>query len=185
MAAAVPDRPVVRPAPPIPSSAAGPVLLALGVAAAAGAAWLLLEGEGRAAGGVAALSGALLLVGPRVAGRDVSPLARFLSSAADRAFDGLVLTALAWALHAGAPRAAVLALVALGGSAFAAYARARGAGLGYAVEESALNRALRFALVAAGLLLQEVEPFLWALVVLTVLTAVVRSAMVVKGERAA
>jgi phosphatidylglycerophosphate synthase len=181
--AEVPATPATRPAPVAPAT--GPVsLLVLAAAAAAGAAWLILEGRSRPAGVLALAGGTLLLAGGPAARRRDDPLVRFLASAVDRAFDGLLLAALAWALVDTDPRPAALAIVALGTSFFAAYARARGSTLGYPVEESVLNRALRYAILSAGLLTTWVEASLWVLAVFTSLTAAVRVSQVAKGERA-
>ena len=181
--AEVPATPAARPAPFAP--AAGAItLLVIGAGAAAGAAWLILEGRPRPAGALALAAGALLLAGGPAARRRDDPLVRFLASAVDRAFDGLLLAALAWALVDTDPRPAALAIVALGTSFFAAYARARGSTLGYPVEESVLNRALRYAILSAGLLTTWVEACLWVLAVFTSLTAAVRVSQVAKGELA-
>lgn len=147
------------------------------------AAWLILAGLPRAAGGAAAAAGILLLAGPALAGRDPGPLVRFLGPAADRLFDGLILPSLAWAVHRSDPLIAALSVVALSAGFLSAYVRARGQSLGYPVEESAVNRGLRCALVSVGLMAGRVIPALWILVVLMTLTTAVRVSQVAKQER--
>jgi hypothetical protein len=165
-----------------PATVSLPVLLC-GVAIGGLSAWLILEGHLVGAGAAAAGSGLLLLIGSRLGGWEPSPVVRFVDPIADRAFDGMVLTALAWRLHGSDPTSAALAVVALSAGFFGAYARARGQALGYPVEESRVNRAARYTLLATGLLLGWVEGALWFLAALTVLTTLVRVSQVAKKER--
>jgi phosphatidylglycerophosphate synthase len=116
-------------------------------------------------------------------GRSPGPLVTFLTSAADRLFDGLILSALAWANFVRRPMAAGLAVAALSLSFLGAYVRARGQALGYPVEESAVNRGVRYVLVATGLITERIVPALWMLTVLVGLTTAVRVSQVAKQER--
>jgi phosphatidylglycerophosphate synthase len=154
------------------------------VGAAGASAWLVLAGHTTAAGAAAAGAGLLLLLGSSLAGTEPRPLLRFVDLGADRAFDGLVLSALAWASHDSAPTASGLALAVLAVSFVGAYVRARGQALGYPVGDSLLNRGLRYGLVSVGLLAGWLEATLWPLAGLVLLTTVIRASQVAKLERA-
>jgi phosphatidylglycerophosphate synthase len=105
------------------------------------------------------------------------------SSFLDRAFDGCVLGAIAWVSRQAEPVAAVGALAALSFSFLAAYVRARGAALGYAVGESGLSAGLRYGLVAAGLWLDALSWTIWMVAAMSTLSLLVRASQVVKEER--
>ncbi len=168
-----------------PVQAARSAVLALaGTAALVGlASWLVLAGRGRWAGTAAAGAGLLLLAVAQQAHRDGSPLLVFLDSAADRAFDGCILSAIALAVRDVDPPAAAVAVAALVAGFLAAYVRARGRALGYGVEDSFVTRAVRYGLVAVGLAGDWLGPTMIALLVVTCLAAVVRASQVAKQER--
>jgi hypothetical protein len=73
--------------------------------------------------------------------------------------------------------------VALCASFLSSYVRARGAALGYDVEESVVTRTLRVALIVLGLALGWLWWTLWAVAGLCGLAAAVRTSQVVKEER--
>ena len=160
-----------------------PVLVGA-VALSGAAAWLVLEGRMRAAGGATAAAGALLVVGGRGAERGGRPLERIADSLADRAFDGAVLGTIAWAARQARPATALGALVALAAAFLGAYVRARGASLGYGVEESAKTRGLRYLLITAGLALDQLAWTVWAVAGVSALASAVRASQVAKEERA-
>ena len=144
----------------------------------------ILRGSGRVAGPVVLAAGFALLLGRRAALRRGSTGDRLASSFLDRAFDGCVLGAVAWASR-DADHAVVLAsLVALSLSFLAAYVRARGAALGYGIQESGVAAAFRYALVAIGLAYDVLAWSMWAVVGLSALSLLVRASQVVKEERA-
>ena len=136
-----------------------------------------------AAGVLAFLGAALLLVGGRRAHRGAGAHAeRMLDALLDRLWDGIVLGAIAWATRDDRPSVSVAALGALGGSFLSSYIRARGASLGYAVEEGPLTRGLRYGLVAAGLLAARPLVPLWTVAAMSALAALIRSSQVLKEE---
>jgi hypothetical protein len=148
------------------------------------AAYLVLSGEGRWAGVSAGLAGVALVIGTVAARRRSRPLALFLDSAGDRAFDGCLLSAIALAARPAEPLAAGAAAVALVVSFVAAYERARGQALGYPVEDGLVSRIARYGLVTLGLAWPRwLAEALLVLVGLTVLSSVVRATQVVKKER--
>jgi len=158
----------------------------LGVAAlliAAGTA-LVITGEPRWAGAAAAGAGALLVAaGVRIA-RDRAPVDLFLDSVTDRAFDGCLLSAIALVLRTADRVTAAVAVAALVASFIAAYERARGRALGYPVDDSIGARAIRYALVALGLLVPGwLEETMIVLLALSLLVVAVRASQVAKLER--
>lgn len=159
-------------------------LAAGAVALSAAAAWLVLAGRPRPAGAVAAAAGACLIAGGRLAERRGRALERILDSLADRVFDGTVLAAVAWSARRADPATAAGALVALAAGFLGSYVRARGASLGYGVEESAKTRGLRYLLVAGGLATGWTPWTVWAAAAVSALAAVVRASQVAKEERA-
>ncbi|MEW6060210.1 MAG: hypothetical protein AB1551_08770 [Actinomycetota bacterium] len=158
--------------------AAGGAVLAASVAG-----WAELDSRPRLAGALALAAGALLLVAGGLARRSGVIPDHLLDSFADRAFDGCVLGAIAWAAR-GQDRSVMAAgVISLCASFLAAYIRARGTSLGYRVEESLVLRGIRYGLVSAGLLAGWLEQTLWALAVLMLLTLGVRASQVAKEER--
>lgn len=156
--------------------------LAGATAATACAAVTVLTGLLEVAGAATAGAGALLAAARRLAGaRGFDPI---MASFVDRAFDGAVLGAIAWALRAEDPAGAVGALFALSASSIAAYVRARGAALGYGVEEGTALVVLRYTLVAGGLAFGPIGAAVWTVAALSGLALLVRSSQVLKEERA-
>jgi hypothetical protein len=155
-----------------------------GVAAAGAATWLVLDGAPRPGGLLALAAGALLLLAASRSHGDERVLERTFDSLADRLFDAGLLSAVAWTARSARPSVAAGALLALGGSFLSAYIRARGASLGYGVEESPVTRAIRYALVGVGLAAGWLSWTVWALAALVLLASAVRASQVAKEERA-
>jgi hypothetical protein len=149
------------------------------------AAWLVVQRAPRLGGAfVVASAASLLVAGHRAnhgAGRHPE---RMLDALLDRAWDGAILGAVAWSERSGDPAVAAAALVALGASFLSSYVRARGAALGYSVEESHVTRGLRYGLVGAGLLSGHPLWPIWAAAGVSTLALLVRSSQVLKEERA-
>ena len=134
----------------------------------------------------AALSGILLLIGGNRANHGAGgPTDRMLDSLGDRVWDGVMLASISWVARLAAPSIAAGALVALGASFLSAYVRAKGASLGYAVEESHVTRGIRYGLIAAGLGFGWLGWTVWATAAISILAVVVRTAQVAREERAA
>ena len=76
------------------------------------------------------------------------------------------------------------ALVALGASYLSSYVRARGAALGYTIEERHVTRGVRYALVVVGLATRTLGATVWAAAAVSILAALVRTGQVAKEERA-
>lgn len=174
------------------ASSAGPssgliatrVLALAGVALAAAAAWAILDRREVLAGGFVAASGLVLIGAGILARRTAAPLELVLDSLADRLFDGLVLAAIAWAARDSDPATSLGALVAMAAGFLGSYVRAKGASLGYGVTESPRTRALRYGLVAAGLLGGVLSWTIWAAAAVSIVASIVRSSQVAKEERA-
>ena len=100
----------------------------------------------------------------------------FFDSVADRVTDALILGGLAWYLqsrHHG--HAAILPLAILGVSMLVSYERAKAESLGFNAKGGLMERAERIVLLCVGLAFSVVlVPILWAMLVLTALTAVQR-----------
>ncbi|HEX6844850.1 MAG TPA: hypothetical protein VF235_07020 [Actinomycetota bacterium] len=170
-----------------PGTAVTRAALLVGVLLAVAAAWLIVIGRFPAGGLAAAGSGFLLLLGGHRANHGLGgPVDRMLTELFDRTWDGAVLGAIAWASFATSAATAAGALVALSASFLSSYVRARGAALGYSVEESHVTRGLRYGLVSAGLL---VDGWLvwtvWVAAGLGILATAVRTGQVAREERAA
>ncbi|MGE3619391.1 MAG: CDP-alcohol phosphatidyltransferase family protein [Acidimicrobiia bacterium] len=122
----------------------------------------LLDGAVAKASGTASLRGA------------------FFDSVADRVTDALLLGGVAWYL-AGAEggRIAVLPLAVLGASMLISYERAKAESLGFQARGGLMERAERILLLGFGLLFDTLlVPVLWVMLVLTLVTAGQRFAMV-------
>ena len=145
-------------------------------------AWLILDDRPRPAGLAAALAGVAGIAGGRFAVWNGDGLSRLFDPIVDRAFDGLILGSIAWAERASRPGVAAAALVALGASYLSSYVRARGASLGYDVQESTVTRGIRYLLVAAGLGFGWLGWTLWAAAALAVLASLIRTIQVAKEE---
>jgi hypothetical protein len=145
------------------------------------ATWLLLVGE-IAPAGFAALSAGAALVAGGVLLRPDDRLGRVALSFGDRLFDGCVLGSLAWVSRTEDAWLAAGALLALAAGFLASYIRARGGSLGYGIEEGVITPALRYGLIAAGLIGGwRWTP--WAVAILMLLASAVRASQVVKEER--
>ena len=138
------------------------------------AAWLAAEGERRLAGIAVLFCSALdMLDGAlaRATGR-ASRFGALYDSTLDRLSEAAVLGGLRWhALQTGSDEQAMLAFVATVGSLMVSYVRARSEGLGLALRDGLFTRSERVVLVGVALILGFTRPALWALSLLTVLTA--------------
>jgi hypothetical protein len=148
------------------------------------ASWAILVGRDLVAGLLAAISGGLLLVGAVLAHADALVRERTLDSFMDRLYDGTLLSTLAWTSRNVDVQTSAAALLALAASFLGAYIRARGNSLEYRVEESAVTRGLRYALVALALLTSWTSAAMWTLVGAMTIAALVRASQVAKEERA-
>jgi len=156
-----------------------------GGALAVGAAWFVVADELERAGVLAGLGGILLLVGGHRANHgEGGPVDRMLTELLDRGWDAAVLGSIAWFSRSGSPSVAIGAIVALCASFLSSYVRARGAALGYSVEESHVARGIRYGLVSAGLLFDGLGWAVWSAAALSVLAAAVRTGQVAREARA-
>ena len=158
-----------------------PLLCVAATVAIGASAWLLLSGRPTAAGWAAA-AGGVALVGGGVLLQPSDRLGRVLLSFADRLFDGCVLGALAWTTRTADTAVAAGALVALAAGFLASYIRARGGSLGYGIEEGIVTPALRYGLIATGLI-GGWSWTVWAVAALMLLASAVRASQVAKEER--
>jgi hypothetical protein len=158
------------------------VLLICGVALVGASVWLVLDGRTRAAGLTVGLAGVAGIAGGRFAIWNDDGLSRLFDPLLDRVLDGAVLGAIAWAEREARPAEAAGALVALGASYLSSYVRARGASLGYDVQESTVTRGIRYALIAGGLGFGWRGWTVWAAAALAVLASLIRSIQVAKEE---
>jgi hypothetical protein len=158
------------------------VLLTCGTALIAASALLILDGRQRPAGLAAALAGVALIAGGRFAVWNGDALSRLFDPLLDRTFDGVILGAIAWAERAARPAVAAGALVALGASFLSSYVRARGASLGYDVQESTVTRGFRYGLIAAGLGFGWLGWAVWVAAAGSILAALIRTMQVAKEE---
>jgi phosphatidylglycerophosphate synthase len=101
----------------------------------------------------------------------------------DRVWDGAVLSGIAWVTRDASAAAAIAALAALSLSFVAGYIRARGAALGYSVEERHVTRGARYVLVML-FLVSGWTWALWTVAVMSGLAAFVRAGQVAQEERA-
>lgn len=155
-----------------------------GMAAAGLGAYLVLTGAGRWPAAAAGAAGILLTTSTVAARRRPRPLALFLDSAADRVFDGALLSAIALAARESEPVAAGAAVGALVLSFLAAYQRAKGQALGYPVEDGFASRVVRYSLVGVGLAVPSwLAESMVAVVGLTLVSSILRASQVAKKER--
>jgi hypothetical protein len=147
-------------------------------AAFAGAAALIAVGTSlivvhhpRPAGIAVASAGFLLLSGSVMADTHGSRTLAFLDSGLDRAFDGSLLTAIGFAFRHTDKWAAGAAISAVALTFLASYVRARGRALGYHLPDANLTRALRYAVIAIGLLGAWVLEAMLVVIGLTLLSA--------------
>lgn len=138
------------------------------------AAWLASQGELLLAGIAVLFFSALDLLDGALA-RATGTASRFgalYDSTLDRLSEAAVLGGLLWyALQTGSDEQAMLAFVATVGSLMVSYVRARAEGLGLALKDGLFTRSERVVLVGVALILGFTRAALWALAVLTVLTA--------------
>lgn len=138
------------------------------------AAWLAAQGDLRLAGVAVLFFSALdMLDGAlaRATGR-ASRFGALYDSTLDRLSEAAVLGGLLWhALQSGSDEQAMLAFVATVGSLMVSYVRARCEGLGLALRDGLFTRSERVVLVGIALIFGFTRAALWALAVLTVLTA--------------
>ncbi len=138
--------------------------------------------EGAACAGVSAV---LLLIGGHRANHGAGDaLDRMLDELLDRLWDGVILASIAWTARDAAPNVSIAALASLGASFISSYVRARGASLGYTVEESHVTRGIRYALIVAGLAFGWLWWTVWATFGISVVAVLVRTSQVAKEERA-
>lgn len=157
--------------------------LCVGAAAAIGiATWAILDGRPET-GGAWALGAAALLVLAGLLVHKGDDRNRMVLSFTDRAFDGAILAAVAWTTRIDDPMAAAGALLALAAGFLAAYVRARGAALGYLVEESPGTRAIRTGLISLALLAGWTQWAFFVVAIWMLLVALVRASQVAKEER--
>ncbi len=168
-----------------PGTALTRAALLSGAALAVGAAWLVVTDEPTRAGMLAGSGGALLLIGGHRANHgEGGPVDRMLTELLDRGWDAAVLGSIAWVSRSGSPGVAIGAIAALCASFLSSYVRARGAALGYSVEESHVARGLRYALVSAGLLFDGLGWAVWSAAAVSAVAAGVRTGQVAREGRA-
>lgn len=163
--------------------AAVPLLCVLAAVGIGVAAWRLIARDPEVAGWVALAAGACLLSAAGLL-RSGDRRARVVLSFADRAFDGCILAALAWAARTTNGSVAAGAIVALAAGFVASYIRARGGSLGYGIEEGVVTPALRYGLLSLALILGWTSWAIWAIAGLMLLATGVRASQVAKEERA-
>ena len=157
----------------------------VGMGCAIAAAALILDEEPVRAGVLTALSGSLLLVGGHRANHGLGgPVDRMLTELFDRAWDACVLAPIVWVSFGPRPEVAIGALVALCASYLSSYVRARGAALGYSVEESHVTRGIRYGLLSLGLLFGWLPSMVWVVAALSTIAAAVRTGQVAREARA-
>lgn len=141
------------------------------------AAWLAGRGD-LAAAGVAVLFFSALDMLDGALARATGTASRFgalYDSTLDRLSEAAVLGGLLWyALESGRDDQAMLAFVATVGSLMVSYVRARSEGLGLALRDGLFTRSERVVLIGVALVVGFTRAALWALAVLTVLTALQR-----------
>ena len=109
-----------------------------------------------------------------------SPRGAFFDSVVDRVSDSLVLGGVAWYLAStSSPHTAILPLAVVATSNLISYERARAESLGFTARGGLMERAERMIAIGLGLLFSVILiPMLWLMLVLTLVTAVHRFAMV-------
>ena len=172
-------------APARPRTTATRLSLVIGAALAVAAGTLVLARLPRTGSACAGVSAVLLLIGGHRSNHGAGDaLDRMLDELLDRLWDGVILASIAWTVRGSDPYVAAAALAALGASFLSSYVRARGAALGYSVEESHVTRGLRYGLIVAGLAFGWLGWTVWATFGVSVLAVLVRTSQVAKEERA-
>ena len=157
----------------------------IGMGCALVAGILIVEEQPVRAGVLSALSGALLLIGGHRANHGLGgPVDRMLTELFDCAWDACLLAPIVWVSFGDRPEIALGALVALCASFLSSYVRARGAALGYSVEESHVTRGVRYGAVSAGLLFGWLPVMVWVAAGVSALAALVRTGQVAREARA-
>ena len=144
-----------------------------------GAAGLVVTGHLAAAGALYLLAGLLDLLDGVLArtGGNPTRFGAFLDSTLDRASEGVVFAAIGYRFAAeGAAVDAGIVVLALLGSVLVSYVRARAEGLGAECRAGIATRAERVILVAIGLLSGLLAEAIYAVTVLTAVTALQRIA---------
>jgi hypothetical protein len=156
-----------------------------GIGSATAAGVCIIRGELVTAGALAAVGGALLLLSGHRANHGLGgPVDRMLTELFDRAWDAAVLGPIVWVSYGTRPQVAIGALVALCASYLSSYVRARGAALGYSVEESHVTRGIRYGVISAGLLFSWLPSMVWVAAVVSTIAAAVRTGQVAREARA-
>jgi hypothetical protein len=146
---------------------------------------LIVDDQLVRAGALAAVGGGLLLLGGHRANHGLGgPVDRMLTELFDRGWDAFVLAPIVWVSYPDRPEVAIGALLALCASFLSSYVRARGAALGYSVEESHVTRGLRYGVVSAGLLFGWLPSMVWVAAAVSVIAASVRTGQVAREARA-
>ena len=167
-----------------PGTAITRTSLIVGGVLAGVAAVSIVAGEPSRGAVCAGLSGLLLLIGGHRANHGAGgPTDRMLDELLDRTWDAAVLGSIAWAGRDTSTTTAAGAVVALCVSFLSSYVRARGAALGYSVEESHITRGVRYALMVAGLSLGWLSWTVWLAATGAGLAAIVRTSQVASEER--
>jgi hypothetical protein len=166
-----------------PGTALTRSILTVGALLSGLAAWWVIAREVEAGATAALVAAVLLLLGGHRANHGAGgPSDRMLDELLDRVWDAAVLGSAAWVARTDEPAVAVAALAALCLRALSAYVRARGASLGYSVEESHLTRGLHYALVVTGVAL-DLAWVLWVAAGVSALAVAVRTSQVAREER--
>lgn len=150
------------------------------------AAWLITRNELLAAGLVYLLFSALDLVDGAVARatNQATPYGAVLDAILDRASEALVLAACGWYFAArGEEIQAVATYAALFGSVAVSYMRAHAEIMGLTMQEGLFRRQERVALLGLGLLFNGLTAVIWALALLSNVTAIQRLWLIVRGLR--
>jgi hypothetical protein len=166
-----------------PGTAITRSILSVGALLAALAGWLVIAREPEPAAVSALVSGAMLLLGGHRANHGAGgPTDRMLDELLDRVWDGAILGPMVWVAGTTDSSVAIASLAALCLSALSAYVRARGASLGYSVEESHLTRGVHYGLVVAALG-SDLAWILWLAVAVSAMSVAVRATQVAREER--
>jgi hypothetical protein len=168
-----------------PGTAVTRLSAVVGIGSAAAAGVLIVAGEPVTGGVWAAAGGTLLLFSGHRANHGLGgPLDRMLTELFDRAWDAAIMGPIVWVSYPTRPELAVGALVALCASYLSSYVRARGAALGYSVEESHVTRGVRYAVISAGLVFSWLPSMVWVAAVVSTIAAAVRTGQVAREARA-
>lgn len=155
-------------------------LTLLGLAAAIGTAVLIAQGHLLIAVAGLVLTGAPDILDGTVARHSGRAGARgaFFDSVCDRLADSALLAGVAWHLRAESDTLPILVLAVVALSLLVSYERAKAESLGLSARGGMMERAERMVLLGVGLAFDVLVPILWALAVLTGLTAAHRFVMV-------